>query len=341
MKHFKHALSSVVAQNTLNQQHPVVSILVPAYNVAVYLPHCLDSVVNQTYQHLQVVVVDDGSKDNTLEIARQYAEKYSFMEVHHQENAGVATARNTLISFAKGDYVLFVDSDDWIEYDMVECMLNTLSRSRCDIVVCGCFKELNGISSDCPVVNSEYLLEGAEKVIKTLLIHKELNGSLWNKMVSRKYYDGLTFRKDIWYGEDCLFFWQALNRGVRKICFMPDCFYHYRMNEQSISHEKFSYKKMTGHEVWKQINEDVQAKWPILSDLGKATYAISDMWLLFFASRVNYPFDKNLRLYQNNLRSNLRLIYKSGVITKKKCLFAAIVAYSYTVGGALIRYFKY
>lgn len=339
---FKHVVSNVATQNILNQQYPVVSILIPAYNVAAYLPHCLDSIVNQTYLHLQVVVVDDGSKDNTLEIARQYAEIFPFIEVHHQENAGVATARSTLISLAKGDYVLFIDSDDWIECDMVEYMLKTLERSKCDMVVCGCVKELNGTSIVCPVVNNEcYLIEGTENVIKALLVHKELNGSLCNKIVPRKFYDGLTFRKDIWYGEDCLFFWQALNRGVQKICFMPDCFYHYRMNDQSISHEKFNYKKMTGHEVWKQISEDVQTKWPALSDLGKATYAISDMWLLFFASRANYPFDENLRLYQNNVRLNLKLIYKSGVITKKKFLFAAIVAYSYKIGGVLIRYFKY
>lgn len=328
-------------QRLLNMQCKVVSILIPAYNAASYLPQCLDSIVNQTYQYLQVVVVDDGSKDNTLGIARQYAEKYSFVEIHHQENAGVATARNTLISLAIGDYVLFVDSDDWIERDMVERMLKALDSSQSDIVVCGSIKELNGISTVCPVVKEEYILKGAENVMKVFLTHKELNGSLWNKIVPRKFYDGLTFHKDIWYGEDCLFFWQALNRGVENIFFMSNCFYHYRMNDQSISHEKFNYKKMTGHEVWKQINDNVQEKWPALSGLSKAAYAISDMWLLFFASRINYPFDENLKLYQKNVRSNLGLIYKSGIITKKKCVFAVIVAYSYKIGGALIRYFKY
>lgn len=328
-------------QSVIHPQYPVVSILIPAYNVAKYLPQCLDSVVNQTYSNLQVVVVDDGSIDNTLDIAQEYSNKYSFVEVCHQDNAGVATARNTLISLAKGEYVLFVDSDDWIEYDMVERMLKTLDRSKCDIVVCGNFKELNGSTKACPIVGTEYLIEETENIVKAILLHKELNGSLCNKIVPRKFYDGLTFRKDIWYGEDCLFFWQALNRGVQKICFMPDCLYHYRMNEQSISHEKFNYKKMTGHEVWKQINEDVQYMWPNLSDLSKASYAISDMWLLFFASRVNYPFDDTLRLYQGNVRVNLKLIYKSGIIAKKKCVFATLVAYSYRIGSALIRFFKY
>lgn len=324
-------------QSVLSQQHPVVSILIPAYNVAAYLPQCLNSVVNQTYQYLQVVVVDDGSKDNTLEIARQYAEKYAFVEVHYQENAGVATARNALISLATGDYVLFVDSDDWIEYDMVECMLKVLGESESNIVVCGCFKELNGTSIINSVANKGYVIEGAEEIVKTFLMHKELNGSLWNKIVPRKYFEGITFRKDIWYGEDCLFFWQVLNRGVEKISFMPDCLYHYRMNEQSISHESYNYKKQSGHEVWKIIYEDTKVKWPQLTDTALASYAISDMWQLFHAAQSNYPLDKQLQLYQKNVRDNLSLIRKSGLVNAKKLLFASLMSISYIIGSFVLR----
>lgn len=320
-----------------NNERPIVSILLPAYNVAQFLSQCLDSIVNQSYQCLQVIVVDDGSQDNTLEIAKSFAEKYPFVEVHHQENKGVASARNKLISLAKGDYVLFVDSDDWIEKDMIECLLKTLDETQADIAVCGFIKESGGVATTCPIVNKEFLLEGAENVMKALLFHKELNGSLWNKMVPREFYEGLTFRKDIWYGEDCLFFWQALNRGVDKICFMNECFYHYRMNNQSISHEKFNFKKMSGHEVWKQINTDVQKKWPSLSDLGKAAYAVSDMWLLYYAALDYYAVDETIMMYQKNVKHNLRLIYKSGLIAKKKFLFAILVSVNYSLASKVIR----
>lgn len=324
-------------QSTSNQQQPVVSILIPCYNAAAFLPQCLDSIVNQTYQHLQVVVVDDGSEDNTLEIALQYTGKYPYIEVYHQENAGVATARNKLISHATGDYVLFVDSDDWIELNMVECMLKTLVHSKSDMAVCGNFKELNGTTTYCPVVKEKYILDGAENVMKSILFHKELNGSLWNKIVPRRFYEGLTFRKDIWYGEDCLFLWQALNRGVERICFMPDCFYHYRMNEQSISHESYNYKKQSGHEVWRIIYEDTKAKWPHLVDIALTSYAISDMWQLFHAAQSNYSFDEHLRCYQNNLRDNFLLIRKSGFVNSKKLLFALLMAYNYRIGSFVLR----
>lgn len=321
----------------MHPQYPVVSILIPAYNVADYLPQCLDSVVNQTYSNLQVIVVDDGSKDETWKVARQYADKYSYVEVYHQDNVGVATTRNTLLSLAKGDYVLFVDSDDWIECDMVDRMLNTLIQSKCDIAVCGNFRELEADTRACPVVNAEYILEGTENIIKSLLMHKELNGSLCNKIVPRKFYDGLTFRNDIWYGEDCLFFWQTLNRGVQKICFMPDCFYHYRMNEQSISHEKFSFKKMTGHKVWNQISEDVDEKWPNLSNIAKATSVQQDLMLLYFAALSNYPCDENLNVIRENVRDNICYMKQVGISNLRRLSLGYILGYAYGLGGRLLR----
>lgn len=326
-------------QSTSNQQQPVVSILIPCYNAAAFLPQCLDSIVNQTYQHLQVVVVDDGSEDNTLEIALQYAGKYPYIEVYHQENAGVAIARNKLISHATGDYVLFVDSDDWIELNMVERMLKAVIDLNVDIAVCSLFWEKTEGTLKLHVSDHQYTLEGTENLARLLLMHKEFTGSLWNKLISRKFYESLTFRKDIWYGEDCLFLWQVLNRGVQKICFMPDCLYHYRMNEQSISYEKFNYKKMSGHEVWKQINDDVQLKWPALSSLSKTAYAVSDMWLLYYAVKSNYKCDNNIRVFQKTIRSNFLQLLTCDFIDLKKKIFGLLVACSYTCGRFLTKLF--
>lgn len=318
----------------------IVSILIPAYNAGEFLLKCLDSVVNQTYQYLQVVVVDDGSKDNTLELAQSYADKYSFLEVYHQENAGVAVARNKLISLAKGDYVLFVDSDDWIELDMIERMLNLMKKNKADIVSCGYLVENNNSSLHYPFVDKAYLLEGTENVMKAILLHKELNGSLCNKIVRKKFYEGLTFHKDIWYGEDCLFFWQALRRGVQCIYFTPECFYHYRMNDGSISHEEFNYKKISGHEVWKQMCEDTQIMSPALAHLGEIVYVISDMWLLYYAARSNYPRDKYIKEFQLNVRTHFISFFLSDIINYKKKLFGMVVAMSYSLGGLLLRLLK-
>ena len=294
--------------------------------------------MNQSYQCLQVIVVDDGSQDNTLEIAKSFAEKYPFVEVYHQENKGVASARNKLISLAKGDYVLFVDSDDWIEKNMIECLLKTLDETQADIAVCGFIKESGGVATTCPIVNKEYVLEGAENVMKALLFHKELNGSLCNKMVPREFYEGLTFRKDIWYGEDCLFFWQALNRGVDKICFMNECFYHYRMNNQSISHEKFNFKKMSGHEVWKQINRDVDFKWPSLQYIARATYVQQDIMLLYYAANAGYKCDDKLNEIRENVRKNIGFMKKAGMSNYHRLFLGYALGYAYSFISMMIKH---
>ena len=118
---------------------------------------------------------------------------------------------------------------------------------------------------------------------------------------------------------------------------MPDCLYHYRINEQSISHESYNHKKQSGHEVWKIIYEDTKAKWPQLTDIALASYAISDMWQLFHAAQSNYHLDVHLKLYQKNVRDNLSLIRKSGLVNFRKLLFASLIAYSYVMGAFVLR----
>ena len=141
--------------------NPLVSILVPVYNVEAYLPQCLDSLLGQTYSHLQIVLIDDGSSDNSWTIMQQYAAQDSRIEIYHQENQGVATTRNHLLEKIKGDFVLFVDSDDWVELDMVEFLVGKATENQADVVTCG-----NVINDGIPptVYTEEFWPQ--EKVIK-------------------------------------------------------------------------------------------------------------------------------------------------------------------------------
>lgn len=319
---------------------PLVSILIPVYNTEEYLPKCLDSIVNQTYSNLQVVIIDDGSKDASLSIAQKYAKQYLCIEVYHQENVGVAAARNKLISLAKGDFILFIDSDDWVELDMVENMLILQKKYNADIVSCGCFLEDKSSTQLCSFVKNDFFLKGKENILKVFLYHKELTGSLWNKLIPRKFYKGLSFRNDIWYGEDCLFLWELINQNINNIFFTSKCYYHYRMSIDSISHENFNYKKISGHLVWKQIYYDTQIKGGYLNYLGKMAFVRSDMWLLFFAVLANYPQDEFIRKFQLNVRENIFHVLGCDFINCKIKLFGVIVAISYRAGGFIIKLLK-
>lgn len=156
----------------------MVSILVPVYNSEKYLRQCLDSIVNQTYKDLQVVIVDDGSIDNSLSICREYADKYEFIEVYHQGNAGVASARNALLDKARGDYTIFIDSDDWIELDMIAGLLHYIAEYDLDIAICGSVSEYNDSATAVDTSYCSPLIDNREEAVKKFILHKELNGSL-------------------------------------------------------------------------------------------------------------------------------------------------------------------
>lgn len=214
----------------------LVSVLIPVYNVAQYLPKCLDSIVNQTYQQLQVVVVDDGSSDNSLSIVKDYAAKYPFVEVYHQENAGVAAARNNLLSHVKGDYILFVDSDDWLELDMIEFLISKIERYKVDVVTCG-------------------------MVVNDTAVRKEYKQECWNQEVTiQNFYSikNCQAHCGISYGEDALFCWKFF-QNISSLLYTDRQLYHYRMNQASISHQSWNLdKKGTDHKAWAVIVSDTE-----------------------------------------------------------------------------------
>jgi glycosyl transferase cpsJ(V) len=315
-----------------------VSVLVPVFNAEKHLSQCLDSIVSQTFRDLQVVIVDDGSTDNSLDICRDYANRFKFVEVYHQENAGVAAARNALLDRAKGEYTLFVDSDDWIESDMIVGLIRYIIEYDLDIAICGSVSETGNWST---AVDTSYCMphiDVREDAVKKFILHKELNGSLWNKLVKTSLFHNLRFAKDIWYGEDALMMWQVLQR-VDRVGSVPTKYYHYRMNHASISHQPFGPKKMSGHQVWSTIYADTCRDWPQYRQIARAAFAISDMWLLFYAALDGYPFDKNIGHYQRHVRKNIIDIARARHIKVNKKIFALGMALSYKLGSWLIRKF--
>lgn len=313
----------------------MVTILIPVYNTSKYLRQCLDSITAQTYQNLQVVLVDDGSTDDSLSICEEYAGKYSYIEVHHQANAGVAAARNKLLSYIAGDYVLFVDSDDWIEPQTVEYLVAEARYSQVDIVTC------SAIINDGPITVKEIQKEewSQERTVLEFLRHVIFNGSLWNKLIKAERIKGIQFAKEISYGEDALFIWQVLQR-VQKVLITNRQLYHYRMNEDSISHQTFGPKKMTGHIVWEQINSVTEQLWPQYLEIARAGLAISDMWLLYFAAQNNYRYDSFIGAFQQTVRRYFKQMRNAQIIGKRKLIFAVIISHSYRLGCLLLKIIK-
>ncbi len=296
----------------------MVSILVPVYNAAPFLKECVSSLVGQTYKDLQIVMIDDGSTDDSWDIMKQMAHEDKRIEVYSKPNAGVASTRNQLLGKVRGEWVLFVDSDDWIDLDTVEVLLKAQVEGDVDMV---CYK-LKGPSSERRVYYNQ------EQAIRHFLEHISFRGSLWDKLIRSSLFDKLQFDENVSYGEDALMVWNVLQR-VKSVLILDKAMYHYRVNMNSLSRQSFNGKKFTEHIVWDSICEDTDEMWPQYSDIAHARFACEMTQVLKSAAAADYRHDSSISLLQEEVRRDGRLISRTGISSRKMSMFAWLVSHCY------------
>jgi len=209
----------------------LISVIIPVYNVEQYVESCLNSVINQSYTNLEIILVDDGSTDRSGEICDQYALKDSRIKVIHEENAGLGEARNRGLRIASGDYICFVDSDDWIEEDYCKELVKAAERTNSDIAICGyneCFKD-----GKTPKVKYDdcFTTTGKEILHYTMTANSKywFNISVWNKLYKREIISGLWFKSRVY--EDIMYNAGSMYRA-NKIAYINQCLYNYRTNRE-------------------------------------------------------------------------------------------------------------
>jgi len=203
---------------------PKISVIVPVYKVEPYLRQCLDSIVGQTYKNLQIILVDDGSPDKCGAICDEYAAKDKRITVVHRENKGVSVARNAGLALADGEYIGWVDSDDWIEPDMYAYLLDNLQRYGADIAVCGrleCYKDRTNFKGwqNIEILNKEQAME-------KLLQSDTMNNLLWDKLWRKELFAGVTFPEGRTF-EDIAVMHRLFAKANRVVC-LPEAKYNYR-----------------------------------------------------------------------------------------------------------------
>ena len=230
-----------------------VSIIVPIYNVEKYLERCLESLINQTFKDIEIIALNNGSTDNSLNILKKYESKDTRLKIINSDNRGVSDARNRGINEAKGKYVVFVDSDDWIENNMVEVLHNTIIENDCDLVMCTYVREFENHSKekvfDLPQVNLYVHDEVKSQLLRKLIgpIDSELSnpeyldalGTAWAKMYKTSILKQKNLKfidlNEIGSGEDILFNIYVFNE-VKKVILLNKPMYHYwRGNKNSIT----------------------------------------------------------------------------------------------------------
>ena len=239
------------------ERKPLISVIVPVYKVEEYLPRCVDSLLVQTYTHLQIILVDDGSPDRCGEICDAYAQKDRRIQVIHKENGGLSSARNAGLEIAEGEFITFLDSDDWIEPDAYETMLNLALEHGVKLVCCGRWdvygeKRVLGL---CP--EKEEKISG-EELAGRIFLWDHMDSAAWDKM----YHASLL--KDIRYpvGKICedipVTYRIALNAGEAVLCPKPFINYYHRPNSITtavLSDKNFHFSEHTA-EIYPYIRKN-------------------------------------------------------------------------------------
>lgn len=216
---------------------PVISVIIPVYNVAPYLDRCLDSVIHSTYHELEIICVDDGSTDQSLEILRRYESEEARIIVITKENGGVSSARNAGLRAASGDFITFVDSDDFIHPQYFELLLQTQKKTSADLVVC----DFQRIKEDELPPDFSTLQFDAATIIpldRKAFFQKHLYRSyMCSKLFRREIISGVFFRDEIRYAEDAVFVAEVWEKSPNiKSSFISAKLYAYFDREGSLVH---------------------------------------------------------------------------------------------------------
>lgn len=222
-------------------EHTKISIIVPIYNAEQLIYKCVDSILSQTEPCLELILVDDGSMDKSGMICDKYAQQDSRVKVIHQKNAGVSAARNRGIAMAVGEYIGFVDSDDWIEPDMFERLVNEAERTGSDVVMCDATTVYDDGRTQADTITQlpeNRILEKADFTPSLLL---EMAGSAWRCIYKNDRYSdklrkySLTFPLGVKFSEDRIFNLYAFGQA-NKVCYLKESYYNRFMNIKSAVH---------------------------------------------------------------------------------------------------------
>lgn len=247
--------------------NPLISVIVPIYNVEKYLARCVDSIVNQTYKNLEIILVDDGSPDLCPQMCDDYAEKESRIKVVHKKNGGLSDARNAGMAVATGKYISFIDSDDYVSDDFFECLLDVMNKENSDIVECSVVKfyednRFDEFSDDLSVKTYD-----TQDAMSALIAENPFHQHVWNKLYK------IELVKDIPYAvgklnEDEFWTYQVFGRA-NKVARLNKTMYYYFQRNSSIMGVGYNIRRLDALEGKANRQKYIENNFPDLSTQAK------------------------------------------------------------------------
>lgn len=295
-----------------------LSVIIPVYNGEKYIEDCLNSIINQTYKDLQIIVVNDGSTDNTKFILSGISKCDSRIQVINKENNGVCSARNVGLEHATKNYITFVDSDDTLDLDMYELLMQYSIDEEYDIVHCG-YKRINGENVKLVSGTNNIIKQTKNEALECIVGGKIFVPSLWNKVYKRKLFDDIKFDENLKINEDVLVNYKVFKKSEKSI-FIDKPKYNYFEREESSCKNTNSIKKAEDClKVSKIINED--CKNTDLEQIAIKRYIESLIGLYRSYYNKRREYNSNIK----EIKKQIYKYYKNKLIKVKKQKISAVL----------------
>lgn len=303
-----------------NDNTDMISVIVPIYNVEQYLQRCVDSIIKQTYTNLEIILVDDESPDHCGEICDYYAHKDGRIKVIHQKNKGLSGARNAGIEIAKGRYIAFVDSDDYIEPNMYEVLYNDIKKYNAGLSICNRYYEFeDGRRVERYRQNGETNVYSGKEAIIEMNNYSSFDMSAWDKLYKRELFEKIRFPEGK-LSEDFFVMYKLLDMA-QIVTFNPTHLYIYVQRNNSISrNKKINWDFI---EASKDQMDYIIEKYPEIEDIARTAYSSANMTVYNFHLKNHVKCEKQKRKeLQNIVNDNLDYVLNNYRLAKIKKLQA-------------------
>ncbi len=316
-----------------NNEGDLISIIIPVYNVEKYLDECINSVVNQTYQNTEILLIEDGSTDTSPEICAEWKKRDSRIKVWHQKNRGVSSARNKGMEMAGGKYLLFVDADDYIDEAYVQGLYEKLDIA--DIVICG-YSRVTETQRQILIGKEGFL--SREDLFYHAVCTNIVHGAAWNKIFRKNIIENkkIRFHENIAVGEDMVFVIEYL-QYCRSYYYVNSARYFYRKNEQSVmndtySSRQFNKKNLTSLKCISQLENITGTENKMIQNYIKYRAVRSSIRLMLQMVIGNYADNVIFKRIQMNCQKN----YLSYVAVKAGTFLERIVGFLLCISPNLV-----
>lgn len=302
---------------------PFISIIVPIYNVESYLRECLDSICAQEGIRSEIILVDDGSTDCSGAICDEYARKHTKIRVIHKSNGGPASARNAGLDVMTGDYVAFVDSDDYIAPDMYRTLFEAMADTESRIACCGHFRVMDGkvTAAERPVTEKKKL--AGSEIIRNLMLDKEMTYSPCDKLFQAQLFTGVRFPGGNLPSEDlpCLY---SILKKAERVIYIGQAKYYYRWVKTSMTRKEFSPKNISTVHYTQEICGDVLKSFPEFRDeaLFALTQCVASVYARMITDGKEKECKKEKRYMERLLWEHRKEIKKNPYLTRNAKLAA-------------------